>query len=498
MSSKCKSESECKIVCKKEYQEIYKNELDDDWLEFELYANYLRSYCDIIGVEDKPKISKNSINMASFVGIYKFRSGRILRIDPDPTKISEDEQKKMCEEIIQWAIFLGPNISSSLEMIDPIWKIDLELSFSDILNELTIELMKEYLPPDVQNKEYVTPNIIGKIDIPKTMKYITQGKFVFASKRTLITTESLSMLFLLRFHYEILMALNKSQEIIKNTVKSLKLDFALLRHIKRNRNYHLEFLLNPFRVHLLERAIDLDFNDPYVIDKIHKEASGKKTLRDLVYLWNAYHGIKIPKPNLKNIFNGSYTFKPASKLYELWVLKTLLEILSQILKRKWTYNKEKKNGVLFTFNLDQKEIILSYNLEKILPEKFDPNFRFRPDFILISKDPYNGSSRVLLIADAKYKIKPEQSDFAQMLAYMLDYCWDRMEKVANGMLLYLGTRSELSDSCKQLYKRIMFPNAKIYSICLRPAHKIQGKTYLKKILKEILDKELESVSELSD
>ena len=484
---------------KKEYQKIYNHELsNNDWSELEAYVDYLAEYCKYVGIEDKPEKDEYSIDLKSFFGTYKFESGRTLKIKLDSKKTSEAEQDQLLDEIIEWLAILGPNLLASLEMLDPCGIDEFELSFSILLNELTSNLLKEYLPPALQLKRYTSPKILGRIKVPETVTNLTQGKLLFTSERAQVNLESLPVLFLIRIHYEMLSALDKSIERIVKMIKAdesgymdkRKLNFALLREMKKSRAYHIELLSNPLYAQLLEKALETDFDDPFTLDKVRKEASTRRSLQDILYLWDAYRGKKVPKPRIKDILSGGYTFKPASKLYELWTLKVFLNVLSDILQQKWSAQYENGEAV-FSLRDQSKALTLVYNSAKTTHHKFKPKrFKLRPDFVLTLKTLRSEArtERVLLIADAKYKPKPDKSDLERMLAYMLTYCWDELEETANGLFLYIGTNDTPYDSFRDPYERVS-PNARIYSLCLRPNNVAFAKGCLEEIILDVLRNE---------
>ena len=54
----------------KEYSRIYKNVLcdQDDWSELGAYVDYLATYCNKAGIEDKPERDPYSFELKSFLG----------------------------------------------------------------------------------------------------------------------------------------------------------------------------------------------------------------------------------------------------------------------------------------------------------------------------------------------------------------------------------------------------------------------------------------------
>jgi len=471
-------------LTKFEYDEIREEEFrKDEWTELNAYAAYLKAYCDKIGIEEKPESNGAVIKLKSFFGTYKFASGRILKIELDPKKLSREQKNRMLREVIEWIGIIGPSIQTSLEMLNVYGIHGVEIAFSTLLNELTSSLMNEYLPPALNAVTYTSPEILGRPKIQDTIRNISQNKLLFTSERAKVNIESLPVLFLLRMHYEILSALNKSeQNIIEMTtlkeqekLGQREIDFALLRKIKRNRSYHIDFLLNPLYTHLIDSSLEMDFDDPETLDKVRREAYNNKSILDMLYLWDCFRGKKIPKPLIQEVLSGDYTFKPASKLYELWVLKILLRAISEATNQDWSLPPDYRDGgAIFCSKGYNNALTLVYNYEKMANQKFKPRFSLRPDFILLQKLLADSgsrmeNSRVILIADAKYESEPSTSDYERMLAYILSFCWDKPEDTARGLLLFIGTQETVCDCFKDVYQRES-PNVEIYSLCLRPEH----------------------------
>jgi len=470
-------------LTKYEYEEIYrKDELsEDEWTELSAYVTYLKAYCNKMGIEEKPESNKAVIKLKSFFGRYKFASGRVLNIELDPKKISKEQKNYMLRKVIEWIGIIGPSIQASLEMLNNYGIREVEIAFSTLLNKLTSSLLKDYLPPALKAITYTSPEILGRPKIQHTIRNISQNKLLFTSERAKVNIESLPVLFLLRMHYEILSALNKSEQKIiemsrleeREKLIQDKIDFALLRKIKRNRGYHVDFLLNPLYSHLIDKSLETDFDDPKILDKVRREAYNNKFVLDVLYLWDSFRGKKIPNPLIQEVLSGDYTFKPASKLYELWVLKILLKAISEAANQDWILPpRYKEGGAIFCSKDYNNALTLVYNYEKANPQKFKPRFNLRPDFILLKKVPANDASkmrnnRVILIADAKYESELSTSDYERMLAYILSFCWDRPNDVARGLLLFIGTQETVCDYFKDVYKRES-PDVEIYSLCLRP------------------------------
>jgi hypothetical protein len=479
----------------KEYDKIYKHLLcnEDDWSELRSYVRYLANYCTRVGIEDKPEQDAYILQLKSFFGTYRFASGRHLKINLDAKKISDEEKKYMLKQIIEWLGIVGPNLRVSLEMLDPCGMREFELSFSMLLNEVTSNLMKEYLPLALEVRKYISANIVGTLEIARTIRNFTRGEFLFTSERTRANLESLPVLFLIRMHYEMLSALDKLKSRIERLARSKdqekenhrRLNFALLREVRKNKACHVDLLCNPIYSNMLEKSLETDFEDQSILEKVRKEASAGKSLNDLLYLWDSFRGKKAPKPQINDLLGGGYAFKPASKLYELWTLREMLNAISNAQSQDWSAKFELGKAIFYLRNGHLKWT-LTYNFARRTLQRFRPGFSLRPDFVLASRsiEDESETERVVLIADAKYKSRPDPEDFERMLAYLMSYSWSRSQETANGLLLFIGTNAIANGTIQSARER-KNPDARIYSVCLRPDPK--SNDVAEKSLRGLLD-----------
>jgi hypothetical protein len=145
----------------------------------------------------------------------------------------------------------------------------------------------------------------------------------------------------------------------------------------------------------------------------------------------------------------------------------MLDAISEIYSQKWAENFENGNAV-FTLKDNQTKLKLAYNIAGS-HHKFTPKFEIRPDFILSSTNTKsnNAKEKIAVIADAKYKRKPDPQDFERLFAYLLNFGWGDPKETVNGLFLYIGTSNMQNATIEVLHER-KEPNAKIYSMCLRP------------------------------
>jgi hypothetical protein len=98
------------------------------------------------------------------------------------------------------------------------------------------------------------------------------------------------------------------------------------------------------------------------------------------------------------------------------------------------------------------------------------DFRYwlKPDYILTIRNTSKSKSdtSVLLIADAKYKQKPVNSDIKQMITYLTVSGWEKITDHPTGIILHMGNVNEYIES--KYLSREREPDLSILTLCLRP------------------------------
>lgn len=447
---------------------------DKDWNELKLYAKFLKWRSDEQGVEDKPEIDEDYIDFKSYCGSYKLASGKQLRIGPDEDKLDEEERKLMIKKIVQWSTMLGPSILAQLNVTSPIGEDEAHLSYSNMLIDLTEGALADYTHPIVEKERRISPITLGPLDFCRTTQHFSRGETLLVTRKTRLNFECLPLLLLVRFHYEMMLALTRFRNSLNERMKEEEgwgsVSISVARMADLNLSYHLSFLLGQHFTHLLDDALEIDFKNPEVLDETLRQSSNSPSLRDITYLWEAYIGRRSLLPLIKEMLLGGYTLKPTSKLYELWVLCQLTLQLSEVARMRSPPIFGKKGSATFKYERQGLLIELLYNplsLSDLLKFK-DSSLKLRPDYI-ISVQKSNGMKQAVLIADAKYKPEPDVSDEERMLAYLLTYGWSVGEEEVHGLLIYTGKKQKPVPPEKILRSH---PNAQLSSLCLRPDEKL--------------------------
>lgn len=453
---------EYKLLSKTKVREKY-SELQ--WKELCLYTSFLSGWAKERGIEDIPEIKGDNLEFKSFIGKYHLEnSEKPLCIKVNNNKLPENDYQKILTETNEWCNLLGPTIISQLHLITPLDKEDKILSYSNQLVELTDLSQNTFLTPLIENPIVTGQTVFGRIDLVRTSRLLTQGQTQIVSIKTKVITETLPLLLLLRFNIEVSKAL---QDFI-NKIRDPKSDenevrISIERIARKNLLYHMDFVFNPRFNQLINRALDTDFFDPDILDQTSRQSKGNPVFQDVILLWEGYSSGKVLLSSLFDTLLGGYALKPMSKIYELWLLKTL----DSIIKIKYGTPVVKihpKGSMTFKYLRNGKNIILNYNIS--IPRKwkrFEPkSVSMRPDFVIAIKQ---GRETVpVLIADAKYKETPKNSDKQQMMAYILATGWGGSVVYMVGSILYIGTK-EVRATTRLVRKE---PNAEIKLINVRP------------------------------
>jgi hypothetical protein len=232
----------------------------------------------------------------------------------------------------------------------------------------------------------------------------------------------------------------------------------------KNLSYHQSFLLNLRNRRLIQRAFEIDFYDPAVLSETIRQSNGNSNYHDLVLLWEGYSSNRSLEASLEENFRGGYSLKPISKIYELWVLNKICQVLSDHFGEP--IREYKKEGIIFHFKGHTHNVGLyyTYNINKFT--KFDkiPS-ELSPDYLIRYS---NEREENILTLDAKYKPNVSSQDIQQIMAYMLVTGWGAEKDEMYGALLYVGSRTK--NNSIQTYSRKV-PSAQLFKICIRPDFK---------------------------
>ncbi|GAG93352.1 unnamed protein product, partial [marine sediment metagenome] len=265
-----------------EYQNISKqpNFQDDEWKELDRYREILEYFCTSkkYNLEETPKkISNEIIKLGGFIGNYKFKTGKILKIKPNPVKLKKEEFSLLIKDIIQWAGMLSsPFLRNLLNISSPInSKYEIALAYSDLLIRCTENALSEYIPPLIEKKRYVAPVPLGSILISPTISRFSRGQLMIVSQRINVNVLNLLRIFLVKFHTIMLQELKNLELSFKgeNFHKNTDISINPVRTIISNRNYHSNFIMSEINQNVINRVYKIDFTKSDVIQELWVQAS---------------------------------------------------------------------------------------------------------------------------------------------------------------------------------------------------------------------------------
>lgn len=469
---------------KKGYKGILKDKFcDEDWKELEKYIRYLQNQYSELDIEDEPEMEYGRVFFKSFFGKYQFDSEKSLEMKINKEKISEEKMSDMMEDILNFVVIPGVDLDSVLKFILPSYSIEKTIIYSELLEKITSIILSERPPIQPRREEYISPENQGQIDILKTIKRRSRGENHVVSTKANITMETLPVLIFVKFHAQMLIDLENfwDEENITYSNNNSSPEFALERKITERKAHHKNILSHPLYSRFYEKAIRKDLKRPEILENARRETVTSPTFKKVITLWEAYLGKSLPRPKTENILEGGYSLKPASKIYEIWVLKKLVDLLEDKYSEDKDLSKAGKGGTIIDFD---KKIELTYNTT--LKNRFSTGTfsKKRPDFAIRNYS----EEKVPLILDAKYKKTPKADDFLQMVSYEAIYGIDDPEEFSHAILLYIGTKGKRQREDIKREKKP--PRIKIKPIKLRPNEEkdgVTGENELRDIIEKVLE-----------
>jgi hypothetical protein len=250
---------------------------------------------------------------------------------------------------------------------------------------------------------------------------------------------------------------------------------------------HVEVLQSSPFAGLLENSITFDPYDMTTNRRLVAEASKSVYSQSLLEVWEAFSRRRHLQSRVNLQFDQS--LKPMSKVYELWCLATLLQLLSGM-----TGSQVKNDTADFpaTFNIGprvrfyygagrKREYTSRSNIMSALRENGLSVGPGRPDFIITSS-PSTGKQR-LVIGDAKYKFLRgiDTPDVERFLTYIFDYMGPMDPGVPVQSFLF-----HLDD--QHVFQKVISKDGQIevFLICLRPSTLNHVLPKLEKLLNQVV------------
>ncbi len=375
-------------------------------------------------------------------------------------KLDESEHRHIIERVAGWLeIWDVPTAAAvlplqSAEALEP---RSMLLGYSQALLTFTEEALAHRPPIDIGWKPETGPEPRGPIDVERTAQLRTNGSRQIAFNRLEFSLDHPLNLLLLRFHAEL------GAELSELAADSVVMTSTLTQHHR----YHHQFIESEFPEELVKRSLSTDFTDPDVLDRARRQSPAHLT--ELVALWESY--LQDQALNVAFEHQLNVGIKPIEKLYELWILTVLLDILTEIAGVESAL----PDDDLRRFDVGA-DLTLHYNAplrthSRILAPAFDTH-PGRPDFAL------EADGEIMWIGDAKFS--PASNIGLGSYQRLLSYAVDLMAAngAATASILYVGAADDSTTADTAEYT--------IEQMSLRPRHRDRQEALLETQLQRCL------------
>jgi hypothetical protein len=308
------------------------------------------------------------------------------------------------------------------------------------------------MPRDVLTTEYMGIELRGRTLWKKTLLQKAKNSPFIVSRRTEFSFRTLQNMLLARFHADLFREM-------KNLIGSISEDeMKFLSEWKMYTAYHQDFITTEIWSNLLEESLNIDFSNFEVLEQTRR--TGKGEVAEILDLWEAYISNKTFLTDFGKRFDTA--LKPLSKIYELWCLKKICEVLHI------NYRRIRRFPCTLSFATAGQRHKLLYNTERGLKKysgfigKIGVGLG-RPDFVIES------GGRIVCIIDAK--CKPTENlnteDLQRLLSYVLDFIYPGMDRL---------TAIVLNISKGRTIKKVKARNCELYIVPMTPTSfpKVKG------------------------
>jgi hypothetical protein len=356
-----------------------------------------------------PRTGDNWFNFGQWVGLFKL-SEPVCEIDSIivKPKVGEKSFKYMANEALGLPAMFGlESLSVILTNIIPYRDDILPVLYSDIAYKYTEMALRGPLPRIVEDVIIISEGQLGRIDVNETLKLISKGAQLIASRRSKLNQAYMPMILMAKFHYMLLKGIDNL--IIKiESVKELSLIKAKLELLKARHSYILTS--TPISAYL-DLALSANIEDSVLIRETRARSGVNTWLKAIADLYESYNsqvaGIEPFKPELP------LQLIPSSKVFELWALKIITEALGI---SKGNVRLEDAGLII-----EEKDLKLHYNtayaegrLSKELRSRMlIKDGELRPDYRVERRGE-------ITVADAKYKDKLSTQDMERIITYIVD------------------------------------------------------------------------------
>lgn len=324
-----------------------------------------------------------------------------------PKKLTTTEYESILDSVAGWLEICDvPTAGAVL----PLFHNDVQewrsvlLGYSQAVLSYTEDALAERPPISVDRRTKRGPKPQGNIDFRQTLQRRARGLTDVVYDTTTFSMDHPFNLLLIQFHAAV------GQELAQLAAASTVMTDSIRAHQK----YHSQLLQSTFPESLVSKSTDCEINSPTFLERVRRESQSH--LSGLVDLWESFCQHRALSIDFDRQLNLG--IKPASKLYELWVLSEVLGIIQESTGER----PETADGNLNMITIGS-DLCLYYNTAISEHSRFLAtelgSHPGRPDYAL-EKD-----GEIVWIGDAKYS--PERNINLKSYQRLLSYTVDLMQ-----------------------------------------------------------------------
>ncbi len=366
-----------------------------------------------LDVESPPPIARRDwFNLGRWVGFFEVEGplcgfdSVVIEVEP---KVGWGKFKYMVWESLKIPAVIGfESLAPILANLMPYSDYVVDIVYGDLAYRYTEMALRGPLPRIVEEMVVVSEGELGRVDVVRTLKLRVAGSKLVASRRARLAYAHMPLILVARFHYRLLGRLNKIVEDLGRMGGHGVLR-GVLEQIEMLRRRHAYILtLTPIAAYL-DLALRADVEDSVLVREARARSGVNTWLRALADLYESYNsrlaGVEVRRELPLQLL-------PSSKVFELWVLKLVLEALGidggVRVERVDSGLTIGANGVKLHYNKPHREGRLLRGLRGLLRDG-----ALRPDYVV----ERNGE---VVVADAKYKARVLVGDVERIAAYLVD------------------------------------------------------------------------------
>jgi len=367
-----------------------------------------------LDVESPPPIARRDwFNLGRWVGFFEVEGplcgfdSVVMEVEP---KVGWDRFKYMVEESLKIPAIIGfESLAPILANLMPYSDYVVDIIYSDLAYRYTEMALRGPLPRIVvEDVVVISEGLLGRLDVVRTLKLKVAGSQLISSRRARLAYAHMPLILVARFHYILLKRLNKIVEDLER-IGGHEVLRGVLGQIEMLRRRHAYILtLTPIAAYL-DLALRADVEDSVLVREARARSGVNTWLRALADLYESYNsrlaGVEVRRELPLQLL-------PSSKVFELWVLKLIMEALGVDggvrVERVDSGLSVEANGVKIHYNKPYREGRLLRGLRELLKDG-----ALRPDYVV----ELNGE---VVVADAKYKARVSVGDVERMTAYIVD------------------------------------------------------------------------------